>query len=72
MSKHGQDYNEQFTSKEMFEQGRQYEREHEREETARLNKRNMEMFYKSTIVHIVANVATIIAGIIIIYLIAQI
>ena len=24
MSKHGQDYNEQFTSKEMFEQGRQY------------------------------------------------
>ena len=34
MSKHGQDYNEQFTSKEMFEQGRQYERE----EKLRVNK----------------------------------
>jgi hypothetical protein len=41
MSKHGQDYNEQFTSKEMFEQGRQYERE----ETQRLNKKlNMKKY----------------------------
>lgn len=26
MSKHGSDFNEQFTSKEMFEMGREYER----------------------------------------------